>query len=242
MRASTEAYALLNARTIRETLGATWGLAETGASGPTGNRYGDAAGHACLAVAGPVSRAVTLETGETDREANMWTFAQAALDLAAGVPVRGGGGAGISARREAQGAGRIRAFSVLIHYFPLEGESARQGRSPPTRRWGVSAGCGCRAEKEISRPVSPHPNPPSSRVEGIGSKLNGNRYSAASSDIPFVVAQAPAGGTKISPRFSRPMSSASPARKSNAGNCSGAAQRICSKARLRKSPLKPVTW
>ena len=82
MRASTEAYALLNARTIRETLGATWGLAETGASGPTGNRYGDAAGHACLAVAGPVSRAITLgDRFETDREANMWTFAQAALDL-----------------------------------------------------------------------------------------------------------------------------------------------------------------
>lgn len=81
LRASTEAYALLNARTIRETLGATWGLAETGASGPTGNRYGDAAGHACLAVVGPVTRAVTLETGDTDREANMWTFAQAALDL-----------------------------------------------------------------------------------------------------------------------------------------------------------------
>jgi PncC family amidohydrolase len=43
IRSSTEAYALLKARTIRELLGATWGLAETGASGPTGNRYGDAA-------------------------------------------------------------------------------------------------------------------------------------------------------------------------------------------------------
>ncbi len=81
LRASTEAYALLNARAIRETLGATWGLAETGASGPTGNRYGDAAGHACIAVVGPVTRVITLETGETDREANMWAFAQAALDL-----------------------------------------------------------------------------------------------------------------------------------------------------------------
>ncbi len=81
LRASTEAYALLNARTIRETLGATWGLAETGASGPTGNRYGDDAGHACIAVAGPVTRAITLETAVADREANMWTFAQAALDL-----------------------------------------------------------------------------------------------------------------------------------------------------------------
>src|SRR2546427_6681050 len=52
IRSSTEAYALLKARTIRELLGATWGLAETGATGPTGNHYGDSAGHACLAVAG----------------------------------------------------------------------------------------------------------------------------------------------------------------------------------------------
>jgi PncC family amidohydrolase len=81
MRASTEPYALLNARTIRQLLGATWGLSETGASGPTGNRYGDAAGHACIAVSGPIERTITLETGKADREANMWTFAKAALDL-----------------------------------------------------------------------------------------------------------------------------------------------------------------
>lgn len=81
MRASTEPYALLKARTVREQLGATWGLAETGASGPTGNRYGDAAGHACIAVTGPVERAITVETGKADREANMWTFTKAALDL-----------------------------------------------------------------------------------------------------------------------------------------------------------------
>lgn len=81
IRSSTEAYALLKARTIRERLGATWGLAETGASGPTGNRYGDAAGHACIAVAGPLERALTLETGHGDRERNMWAFAKAALEL-----------------------------------------------------------------------------------------------------------------------------------------------------------------
>jgi PncC family amidohydrolase len=81
VRSATEAYALIKARTIRELLGATWGLAETGASGPTGNRYGDAAGHACLAVAGPVERAVTLETRVDDRERNMWVFARAALEL-----------------------------------------------------------------------------------------------------------------------------------------------------------------
>jgi len=81
IRASTEAYALLKARRVRELLGATWGLAETGATGPTGNRYGDAAGHACIAVAGPIERAITLETGEANREKNMWAFAKAALEL-----------------------------------------------------------------------------------------------------------------------------------------------------------------
>ena len=81
IRASSEPYASLNARSIRESLGTTWALSETGASGPTGNRYGDSAGHACIAVAGPVERAITLETGVADREANMWTFATAALEL-----------------------------------------------------------------------------------------------------------------------------------------------------------------
>jgi nicotinamide-nucleotide amidase len=81
IRSSSEPYAVLKARTIRELLGATWGLAETGATGPTGNRYGDAAGHACIAVAGPVERAITLETGHGDREKNMWAFAKRALEL-----------------------------------------------------------------------------------------------------------------------------------------------------------------
>jgi len=81
MRASTEPYAQLKARSVRAALGTTWGLSETGASGPTGNRYGDTAGHACIAVVGPVERVMTLETGDADREANMWAFAKAALDL-----------------------------------------------------------------------------------------------------------------------------------------------------------------
>ena len=81
IRPSTEAYALLKAQTIRERLSATWGLAETGASGPTGNRYGDAPGHACIAVAGPVERSITLQTRHGDREKNMWAFARAALEL-----------------------------------------------------------------------------------------------------------------------------------------------------------------
>ncbi len=81
IRSSTEAYALLKARAIRDLLGATWGLAETGASGPTGNRYGDAPGHACLAVTGPVERVITVETRHGEREKNMWAFAKAALEL-----------------------------------------------------------------------------------------------------------------------------------------------------------------
>ena len=60
---------------------ALWGLGETGATGPSGNRYGDPAGHTCLAIAGPVERAVTLQTGSAERQANMDAFAKRALEL-----------------------------------------------------------------------------------------------------------------------------------------------------------------
>jgi nicotinamide-nucleotide amidase len=82
-RAATEAYAALLAETVRQRLGADWGLGETGAAGPTGNRYGDAAGHSCIAVGGPVPRAITIETGRDDRVANMRLFARRALELLA---------------------------------------------------------------------------------------------------------------------------------------------------------------
>jgi PncC family amidohydrolase len=81
MRPSTEPYALMMARAVRAQFGAHWSLAETGATGPTGNRYGDAAGHRCLAIAGPVDRAITIETGSPDRQANMVAFAAAGLGL-----------------------------------------------------------------------------------------------------------------------------------------------------------------
>jgi len=84
IRPSTEAYASLLARAARVRVAATWALAETGATGPTGNRYGDAPGHACIAVAGGVERAITLETGSADRVANMRAFAAAALELLIG--------------------------------------------------------------------------------------------------------------------------------------------------------------
>ena len=80
-RASTEEYAALNAKTVKKALNTDWALSETGASGPTGNRYGDSYGHACIAVAGPVSKTITVETGESNRESNMWVFTQRALAL-----------------------------------------------------------------------------------------------------------------------------------------------------------------
>ena len=81
MRGASEPYATLLARTARERFGATWSIAESGATGPTGNRYGDPPGHTCIAVAGPVEKAITLETGSSERVANMRAFSAAALDL-----------------------------------------------------------------------------------------------------------------------------------------------------------------
>ena len=83
MRPATQEYAKLLARTARARFGATWAIAETGATGPTGNRYGDAAGHACVAVVGDKEKALTIETGSPDRQANMRAFAKAALEVLA---------------------------------------------------------------------------------------------------------------------------------------------------------------
>ena len=81
LRPATENYSLLIARLVRERHGATWGFGETGATGPSGNRYGDPAGHTCLAVAGPAERAITLRTGSAERLANMDAFAKRSLEL-----------------------------------------------------------------------------------------------------------------------------------------------------------------
>src|SRR5512140_1184244 len=71
MRSASEPYALLLARTASQRFSASWGLAETGAAGPTGNPYGDAPGHSCIAVAGMAEEAITIETGLAERVANM---------------------------------------------------------------------------------------------------------------------------------------------------------------------------
>jgi len=82
MRSSTEPYARLMASTIRERVRATWGLCETGASGPDGNGYGDAAGHTCVAaVSDTAATSRTLETGLSDRAENMRLFAHEPLSL-----------------------------------------------------------------------------------------------------------------------------------------------------------------
>jgi PncC family amidohydrolase len=81
MRSASEPFAQLLARRVREKLGTTWGLSETGASGPKGNRYGDPAGHACIAVSGPIEAVITVATGSAAREENMWVFARRAIQL-----------------------------------------------------------------------------------------------------------------------------------------------------------------
>jgi PncC family amidohydrolase len=80
-RSASESYAKLLAEQMRGRFGCDWGLSETGATGPTGNRYGDAAGHSCMAIAGPTAEVMTLETGNNDRFANMQVFAATALTL-----------------------------------------------------------------------------------------------------------------------------------------------------------------
>lgn len=81
IRSSSEPYARFVAETIRARVRSEWGLSETGAAGPTGNPYGDPAGHTCMAVVGAVTQSRTLRTGSEDRKANMHAFAEAALGL-----------------------------------------------------------------------------------------------------------------------------------------------------------------
>ena len=83
IRSASEAYARLLASQIRQRFSTDWGLSETGATGPTGNRYGDAAGHSCMAVAGVATTVITLETGSADRLGNMHVFAGDGAESAA---------------------------------------------------------------------------------------------------------------------------------------------------------------
>ena len=80
-RSSSEPYAQLLADRMRDRMATDWALSETGAAGPSGNVYGDAAGHSCFGVSGPFRGAMTLETASSDRVANMRAFAAGAMEF-----------------------------------------------------------------------------------------------------------------------------------------------------------------
>jgi nicotinamide-nucleotide amidase len=81
MRGASEPFARWLARSTVARLGSTWGIGEGGATGPSGNRYGDPAGHAWVAVAGPAEAARHVLTGDGDRRRNMHAFAAEAIEL-----------------------------------------------------------------------------------------------------------------------------------------------------------------
>jgi PncC family amidohydrolase len=81
LRGLTEELALVLARGARQRFATTWSIAEVGAAGPTGSRYGDPPGTSCIAVAGAAERALKIHTGNPDRVANMRIFAAKALEL-----------------------------------------------------------------------------------------------------------------------------------------------------------------
>jgi nicotinamide-nucleotide amidase len=82
-KSASEPFALHLAGGIAARLGTDWGVGETGATGPSGNPYGDPAGHSWVAVRGPDGAAAAehVLTGAADREANMEAFAARALGL-----------------------------------------------------------------------------------------------------------------------------------------------------------------
>lgn len=88
MRGTSEEYALLQARAIRDNFGAEWGLAESGSVGGSSHPTGAPAGRSCAALVGPEGEWTRVtETGSDNRIANMESFTRAALGLAQSVLV-----------------------------------------------------------------------------------------------------------------------------------------------------------
>jgi nicotinamide-nucleotide amidase len=83
LRGASEPWVLHLARAARAHMNTTWGIGEGGATGPSGNPYGDPAGHAWVGVAGPTEASRHVLTGESDRATNMVAFAIAGLELLA---------------------------------------------------------------------------------------------------------------------------------------------------------------
>lgn len=69
------------AEAAKNHLGATWGLAELGASGPSDSPYGHPAGSSVIGIAGPVTREIEIATGSNHRAENMQSFTTRALQL-----------------------------------------------------------------------------------------------------------------------------------------------------------------
>ncbi|MEO0462049.1 MAG: CinA family protein [Pseudomonadota bacterium] len=84
MRSATKEYALLQARAVRDRMGADWGLAESGSAGASKHPMGVSSGRSVAAIAGPggFERIAIVETASDDRIANMEAFTRNALDLA----------------------------------------------------------------------------------------------------------------------------------------------------------------
>lgn len=83
LRGASEPWALHLAKAAQLHMGASWGIGEGGAAGPSGNAYGDPSGHAWVAVSGPAEATRNVLTGQDDRSLNMVLFAVAALELLA---------------------------------------------------------------------------------------------------------------------------------------------------------------
>ncbi len=78
---STPELILEIARRFREKIGSNWVVGEGGAAGPSKSPYGHNAGYTALAVAGPMDRAKSIETGKSDRIENMSEFTTALLSF-----------------------------------------------------------------------------------------------------------------------------------------------------------------
>ena len=83
MVSASEDYALLQARAIRDRMGASWGIAESGSAGSSKHPMGVVSGRSVAAIAGPdgVEEVATLETDSDDRIDNMQAFTRNALNL-----------------------------------------------------------------------------------------------------------------------------------------------------------------
>ncbi|HUH66916.1 MAG TPA: CinA family protein [Syntrophales bacterium] len=78
---STPELILEIATRFRERIGTDWVIAEGGAAGPSKSPYGHNAGYTALAIAGPINRAKSIETGKSDRIENMSEFTNALLSF-----------------------------------------------------------------------------------------------------------------------------------------------------------------